>query len=51
MDAGLVYLVMATLLDSVIVAGGRFGGAARREALSSMEETERAAEDRVSDQP
>jgi RNA polymerase sigma-70 factor (ECF subfamily) len=47
MDAGQVYLVMATLLDSVMVAGGRFGGAAQREALSSMEGKERAAEDRV----
>jgi RNA polymerase sigma-70 factor (ECF subfamily) len=47
MDAGRVYLVMATLLDSVMVAGGRFGGAARREALSSMEGKERAAEDRA----
>jgi RNA polymerase sigma-70 factor, ECF subfamily len=45
MDAGRVYLVMATLLDSVMVAGGRFDGAAQREALSSMEE--QAAEDRA----
>jgi RNA polymerase sigma-70 factor (ECF subfamily) len=36
-DAGQVYLMMATLLDSVMVAGGRFGGATQREALSSME--------------
>jgi RNA polymerase sigma-70 factor (ECF subfamily) len=47
MDAGQVYLVMATLLDSVMVAGGRFGGAARREALSSMEGKGEAAEDRA----
>jgi Sigma-70 region 2 len=47
MDVGQVYLATATLLDSVMVAGGRFGGAARREALSSMEGTEQAAEDRA----
>ena len=46
MDAGQVYLVMATLLDSVMVAGGRFDGAAQREALSSME-GKGAAEDRA----
>lgn len=44
---GQVYRVMATVLGSVMVAGGRMGGAAHGEALRSMEGTSEASGERA----
>ena len=47
MGLGQVYQAMATVLGSVMVAGGRIGGAAHGEALRSMEGTSEASGERA----